>query len=90
MKSFIVIVVIIMLGYFAFEAFENSQIMNTETTHEQELRDEGLGDFDSDTPVSYREALTKTNSEGASIFEKIGTQITLWRIQVNTFINEKI
>ena len=90
MKSLLVIIIIIALGYFAFQAFERSDVINSDTGYEQQLRDEGLGEFAGDGPVSSREAIRQLNDEGTSVFDTIEAQITLWRIKINAFINEKL
>lgn len=87
MKSLLVIIIIIAMGYFAYEAFQGSDVIITEdTSYEEQLREE----FGDDTPITSREAIRQVNAEGASFFNKIEAKIDLWQIQINTFINEKL
>lgn len=89
MRNLIIIIIIVALGYFAYQAFEHSDVITSDTGYEQQLRDEGLEEF-ADGPVSSREAIRQLNDEGSTVFDKIGAQITLWRIDINTYINEKL
>ena len=94
MKSFIVLLIILALGYFALSAFKNSSLVNSDTEYEQQFRVEVLGDPDKDGPVSTREALIEFDKETDNLFDKffnpIQEQINKWRIDIKTYLDARI
>jgi hypothetical protein len=90
MKTFIIVLIFGILGYFAFQAFQNSAVINSPGEYEQQLRDENIEEFD-DVPLTTGEALRGVNSEFKietnTFLTPFLEKIKNWRIEINTYID---
>ena len=88
MRGFIILLIFIGLGYFAYQAFINTEVIQSENTYEQQLRDEGIGL--EEVPLTTSEAIQNANADitidANSFFQPILEKIKEWQIQINTYI----
>ncbi|MCA9351275.1 hypothetical protein KC929_00675 [Patescibacteria group bacterium] len=91
MKVFLVIIIIIGMGYFAYDAITNSAAVNQESSTQRAIRENNLEDEIGDTlPKGDQEALVEVTSGIDGFFAKVQAWIREWRIEINTYIDEHL
>lgn len=91
MKAFLVIIIIVGMGYFAYDAIMNSTAVNQESSTERAIRENNLEEeLEGTLPKSDQEALVEVTSGIDGFFARVQAQIRAWHIDINTYIDERI
>lgn len=86
MKNFLVLLILICLGYFAYQSFIHSDAVNQESTRDRLIREEGLEEFESSLPAGGQEAIIQAKADTDTFFDDIQIKINELRV----IVNEKI
>lgn len=82
------------MGYFAYQAFTNSSLIQSESTYEQQLREEGIDADFVGGPITTGEAVKNLNTgiqiKSNNFFDTFMEKIRIWRIQVNAYIDTQL
>lgn len=89
MKNLFVIIIIALLAYFAYSAFQKSPTLE-QTTTEETLREEGLDDIADDLPTDSQAAVVELNSSIQTFFASIRDTITNMSKNINEYIDRII
>jgi predicted PurR-regulated permease PerM len=63
MKNLLIVIVLGVLGYFTYSVFNNSEVINQETTKSQIENQEGLEDLTAEIPEGQQGALININNQ---------------------------
>jgi hypothetical protein len=83
MRKFLILLLILALGYFAYQSFIQSDAINQESYRQRSIRESGLEDLAGSMSKGIPEALIETKAETDSIFSSIQNKINEWRIIIN-------
>lgn len=86
MKNLFVIIIIALLAYFAYSAFQKSPTLE-QTTTEETLREEGLDDIADDLPTDSQAAVVEMNSSVKNFFSSIQSQIDTTSKNINDYLD---
>ncbi|MDD3694159.1 MAG: hypothetical protein PHC89_02100 [Candidatus Pacebacteria bacterium] len=86
MKNLFVIIIIALLAYFAYSAFQKSTTLE-QTTTEETLREEGLDDIADDLPTDSQAAVVEMNSSVKNFFSSIQSQIDTTSKNINDYLD---
>ena len=90
MKGLLIFIIIVLLSYFAFSAFQKSPTLNTDLSYEKQLQADIYTEYEEDLPVSTQKALVDVNADANNFFDKIQNTIAEWRIKINAYIDARI
>ncbi|MCA9352597.1 hypothetical protein KC901_00250 [Patescibacteria group bacterium] len=88
MRNFLVLVIILGLGYFAYQTFVHSAAVNTESANQRAIRENHLEDIEEYIPPSSQDALIEVKGDIDGFFKRVQEIIRQWRIEVQERINE--
>ena len=91
MRNLVIIIILLGMGYFAYQAFHDSTAVNTESANQRAIRENHLEDFEDQIPAGSQEALVEVDTEISGFFDgffgNIMKTIRRWRIEVNVWID---
>jgi len=90
MRNLLVLLLLIGMGYFAYQAFVSSPGATGESATQRAIRENNLEDIEDEIPGSTQDAFIETKNETDQFIVKIENTIKQWRKDIKQYIDEKI
>lgn len=90
MKNFLILVILLGLGYFAYQSFIQTDAVNQESYRDRSIRESGLEDLAGGLPKDSSSALVEAKGETDSFFGDIQIKLNTLRSDIKLYINEKL
>lgn len=90
MKNVVILVILVALGYFGYNAFNNSETVNQAAVNSQRAGQEGLEDLAGDLPVTQQGALVDFNAKIQANINDAKDAVAAAGVSANDFIEEGI
>ncbi|MCI5051116.1 MAG: thioredoxin domain-containing protein [Candidatus Pacebacteria bacterium] len=90
MKNLVILIILIGLGYFAYNAFNNSETITESGSREQIAQEDGLEDIRDDLPQSQQGALVDLNAQIQANIDSAREAVSNAQVSINTAIEEGI
>lgn len=90
MKNLVILIILVGLGYFAYNAFNNSETVNQATVNSQVAQQEGLEDLADDIPAGQQGALIDINNQIKGAIDNAKDAVEKTQDRVNNAIEEGV